>query len=70
MAYVEGPELDTELLRGMATRGLRLMRPKYGVSDSHLDPYFGGIHALALEADGWTGSADPRRDGVTGIAYR
>jgi gamma-glutamyltranspeptidase/glutathione hydrolase len=69
-AYVEGEEVTTELLRGLAERGLRLVRPKYGVSDSHLDPYFGGIHALAFEGDAWTGAADPRRDGSVAIAYR
>ncbi len=67
-AYVEGPELPTELLAGMAERGLLLKRPKYGVSDSHLDAYFGGVHALAFENGAWTGAADPRRDGAVGIA--
>lgn len=37
-AYAEGPELETALLAGMAERGYRLLRPAYGVSDSHLDP--------------------------------
>ena len=69
-AYVEGREISTELLAGMASRGLRLVRPAYGVSDSQLDPYFGGVHALALENGGWTGAADPRRDGLVKAAWR
>jgi len=69
-AYVEGPELAPVLLAGMAARGFRLLRPAYGVSDSQLDPYFGGVHALAFERGGWTGGADPRRDGLTGMAWR
>ena len=69
-AYVEGGAIPNELLGGMAARGLRLVRPKYGVSDSHHDAYFGGIHALAFEGDAWTGAADPRRDGTVAIAYR
>jgi gamma-glutamyltranspeptidase/glutathione hydrolase len=69
-AYVEGGEIPSDLLAGMATRGLRLLRPKYGVSDSHHDAYFGGIHALAFEGEAWTGAADPRRDGTVAIAYR
>jgi gamma-glutamyltranspeptidase/glutathione hydrolase len=56
--------LDPELLQGMARRDLTLHRPTYGVSDSHLDPYFGGVHAIALEKGVWTGAADPRRDGT------
>jgi hypothetical protein len=67
-AYVEGPELSPALLGGMAERGLSLVRPAYGVSDSQLDPYFGGVHALALENGRWTGAADPRRDGVVARA--
>lgn len=69
-AYVEGPELSSELLGGMAARGFRLIRPTYGVSDSQLDAYFGGVHAVALEDGQWTGAADPRRDGTVGIAWR
>jgi gamma-glutamyltranspeptidase/glutathione hydrolase len=67
-AYVEGPELQPELLAGMAERGLTLVRPTYGMADSQLDPYFGGVHALALENGSWTGAADPRRDGVVTVA--
>ena len=67
-AYVEGAELSPQLLAGMADRGLTLQRPAYGVSDSHLDPYFGGVHALALENASWTGAADPRRDGLVAVA--
>lgn len=69
-AYVEGPELPAELLGGMAERGFTLTRPTYGVSDSQLDPYFGGVHALALQDGSWTGAADPRRDGRVGLARR
>lgn len=69
-AYVEGPVVPAELLAGLATRGMQLSRPAYGVSDSHLDPYFGGVHALAFEVGTWTGAADPRRDGTVGIAWR
>jgi gamma-glutamyltranspeptidase/glutathione hydrolase len=69
-AFVEGPDLSPELLRGLADQGFHLRRPTYGVSDTQLDPYFGGIHALAFEAGNWTGAADPRRDGRVGFAWR
>ena len=67
-AYVEGPAISPTLLSGMAERDLTLTRPTYGVSDSQLDPYFGGVHALALENGNWAGAADPRRDGLVTIA--
>ncbi len=69
-AYVEGGEIPPALLGGMAERGLRLIRPAYGVSDSQHDAYFGGVHALAFENGLWTGAADPRRDGKVASAYR
>ncbi len=69
-AYVEGPELPPVLLAGMAERALTLVRPTYGVSDSQLDPYFGGVHALALQNGSWTGAADPRRDGLVETTRR
>jgi len=69
-AWVEGPGMSPVLLGGLAERGLTLVRPAYGVSDSHLDPYFGGVHALAFENGAWTGAADPRRDGTVDVARR
>ncbi len=68
-AYIEGESISAELLLGLAKRGFDLKRPAYGVSDSQYDPYFGGVHALANEREGWAGAADPRRDGTVGIAY-
>ena len=29
-----------------------------------LNPYFGGVHAIAFENGTWKGAADPRRDGA------
>jgi gamma-glutamyltranspeptidase/glutathione hydrolase len=70
IAFVEGESLSPELLQGLADRNMILQRPIYGVSDSHYDPYFGGVHALAFENGVWTGATDPRRDGHVGIATR
>lgn len=67
-AYIEGSEVAADLLAGMAARGLRIVRPNYGVSDSFLDPFYGGVHAVAFENNAWTGAADPRRDGETAVA--
>lgn len=69
-AWVEGPELSNDLLRGVASRGFRLMRPDSSLSVGNLDPYFGGVHAVAFENGGWTGAADPRRDGRSIIAWQ
>ncbi len=69
-AYVEGESVEPDLMAGLARRGMTLRRPTYGVSDSQLDPYFGGVHALSREAGTWTGAADPRRDGRVATAWK
>ena len=33
-----------------------------------LNPYFGGVHAVAYENGKWVGAADPRRDDVVKYA--
>ena len=63
-AFIEGPALSQALLAGLVRAGFSLERPRYGVSDRYLDPYFGGVHAIAWEGGRWVGAADPRRDGA------
>ncbi|MGB0266871.1 MAG: gamma-glutamyltransferase, partial [Pseudomonadales bacterium] len=63
-AFIEGPALSQALLAGLVRAGFSLERPRYGVSDSYLDPYFGGVHTIAWEGGRWVGAADPRRDGA------
>ncbi|MDX1379662.1 MAG: gamma-glutamyltransferase, partial [Xanthomonadales bacterium] len=65
-AYIEQPDVGPELLAELARRGYTLVRPDFGVAEGSLDPYFGGVHAVALEHGAWVGSADPRRDGRVG----
>ena len=67
-AFIEGPALSRELLSDLVRAGFSLERPRYGVSDSYLDPYFGGVHAIAREGGRWVGAADPRRDGAVRTA--
>jgi len=67
-AFIEGPTLSQMLLAGLVRAGFSLERPRYGVSDSYLDPYFGGVHAVAWEGGRWVGAADPRRDGLARTA--
>ncbi|MBT6036310.1 MAG: hypothetical protein HOH18_07520 [Kordiimonadaceae bacterium] len=69
-AYIEGPIVDSALLKAMAKYDYSLNRPSYGVSDSQYDPYFGGVHALAKQDGKWAGAADPRRDGRAKVAWK
>ncbi|MCA8901567.1 MAG: gamma-glutamyltransferase family protein [Hyphomonas sp.] len=52
----------------IARLGLDSVTPSDTYIQNGLNAYFGGVHALALEESGWTGAADPRRDGAVGYA--
>jgi gamma-glutamyltranspeptidase/glutathione hydrolase len=67
-AYLEQRDAPPDLLRAMGQDGFRLRRQNFGLVDNGLDPYFGGVHAVAREGAGWRGAADPRRDGAVGYA--
>ena len=55
---------DRELVRELERRGFHLSVPVSSLFEGELDPYFGGVHAVAWEEElGWRGAADPRRDG-------
>ena len=45
-------------------RGYTVYRPVTSLHAAGLNPYFGGVHAVAREKGEWAGAADPRRDGA------
>lgn len=68
VAYVEARKLSPALLAALAKYGFTLESPDQDLVIDGLNAYFGGVHALAHEALGWRGGADPRRDGTVGYA--
>jgi gamma-glutamyltranspeptidase len=48
-------------------RGLALGERDLGPVVLGLDPWFGGVNAVAREADGWAAAGDERRDGAGGV---
>lgn len=63
LLYVEGaPEQPAPLW--VADLGFEYVVPSFHLSVAELNPYFGGVHAVAWEQGGWRGAADPRRDGA------
>jgi gamma-glutamyltranspeptidase/glutathione hydrolase len=44
--------------------GFSVHAPFTSLFAGKLNPYFGGVHTIAFEENGWTGAADPRRDGA------
>ncbi len=58
--------LESESVPGreeFEARGWEIRDPHTGLGAGGLDPYFGGVHAVAWEDGRWVGAADPRRDG-------
>ncbi len=66
--YDEANSLPESLLVELKRRGFKKVEPEFGLTKGGLDPYFGGVHAIAREASSWRGAADPRRDGVVSYA--
>lgn len=54
----------SDLLLKLELRGYDIVRPLTSLYRENLNPFFGGVHAVGKEKDGWEGGADPRRDGV------
>ncbi len=64
-AFVEDPLPPTE--RGLVDHQFEVQRAPKRYGGGRLSAYFGGVHAVALEQNAWTGAADPRRDGAVEI---
>jgi len=59
---------DEEFLLALEEAGYNVHLPVSSLFSGNLNPYFGGVHALAREPGGWRGAADPRRDGAVEYA--
>lgn len=67
--YLEGIEKTPNLwLNQWRDEGFEVAFPGYELTLNNLNAYFGGVHAIAREPTGWTGVADPRRDGTAEAA--
>jgi gamma-glutamyltranspeptidase/glutathione hydrolase len=55
---------DENTLLTLEEAGYTVHLPLSSLFDGSLNPYFGGVNALAKERKGWRGAADPRRDGA------
>ena len=62
-------QIPPSLLLKMERRGYNIVRPLSSLYQGNLNPYFGGVHAVAKDPSGWRGAADPRRDGTVGYAW-
>ena len=64
---IEDPTMIRNTLGILEKRGFKVSQPYSSLANGLLNPYFGGVHAIAFENNEWCAAADPRRDGL-GIA--
>lgn len=64
--YLESNDYSQEVLLHLKETGFTFNEPPSEIIINNLNPYFGGVHAVALENNDWNGAADPRRDGAVG----
>jgi len=65
--YIENDNLPGEEKEILLNSGFIFSNPPSEIIINGLNPYFGGVHAVAFENSEWEGAADPRRDGSTGF---
>ncbi len=68
--YLENDNLPGEEKDILLNSGFTFSNPPSEISINDLNPYFGGVHAVAFENSKWKGAADPRRDGRTGFILK
>ena len=68
--YLENDILTGEEKDILLSSGFTFSNPPSEIIIDGLNPYFGGVHAVAFENSEWKGAADPRRDGKVGFTYK
>lgn len=61
---------DTTFNSWLVAHGYKLTHVKNELGADNLNPYFGGVHAVAYENGSWVGAADPRRDGTASSSIK
>ena len=68
--YIESDNLSEMQKDNLTNSGFSFEQPPSDIIINGLNPYFGGINAIAFESGEWKGAADPRRDGTVGYNYQ
>ncbi len=67
--YLESNDYSGEEISSVKDAGFRFDSAPSEIIINNLNPYFGGVHAVAYENNQWKGAADPRRDGAVGYHF-
>jgi gamma-glutamyltranspeptidase/glutathione hydrolase len=68
--YLEATSYSDQVISILEETGFKFESPPSEIIINNLNPYFGGINAVAFENDNWKGAADPRRDGAVGYKLK
>jgi len=68
--YLESNDMSETQKNNLLSSGFSFEQPPSEIIVNGLNPYFGGINAIASENGEWKGAADPRRDGAVGYTYK
>ena len=68
--YSESDVVPEEKKSLIENTGFVFEQPPSEIIINGLNPFFGGINAVAYENDQWKGAADPRRDGAVGYTLK
>jgi gamma-glutamyltranspeptidase/glutathione hydrolase len=64
--FLESDKFPVTQKNNLTKSGFVVEQPPSEIIINELNPYFGGVNAVAFENDKWKGAADPRRDGAVG----
>ncbi|MCW8816806.1 MAG: gamma-glutamyltransferase family protein [Ignavibacteriaceae bacterium] len=67
--YMESDNIPTTQKANLINSGFVFEQQPSEIIVKGLNPYFGGINAIAFENGEWKGAADPRRDGTAGYSH-
>jgi gamma-glutamyltranspeptidase/glutathione hydrolase len=69
IVYLETDKFPVNQKENLINSGFVVEQPPSEIIVKGLNPYFGGVNAIANEKGEWKGAADPRRDGTIGYSH-
>jgi gamma-glutamyltranspeptidase/glutathione hydrolase len=69
IVYLESDKFLVNQKENLINLGFVFEQPPSEIIINGLNPYFGGVNAIAFENGEWKGAADPRRDGAVGYIH-
>ena len=69
IVYLESDKFPVVQKENLVNSDFEVEQPPSEIIVKWLNPYFGGVNAIAFKNGEWRGAADPRRDGTIGYTH-